>query len=77
MGTGSAMAHRAVDAVMGPRTIQHETVGGSEAPKADACSNQMKSFGDCLESSNGDIARCQFYFDQVSAAAVLVLRCGS
>jgi glutamyl-tRNA reductase len=23
-GTGSAMAHRVVDAVMGPRTIQHE-----------------------------------------------------
>ena len=25
-GTGSAVAHRAVDAVMGPRTIQHEAV---------------------------------------------------
>jgi hypothetical protein len=23
-GTGSAVAHRAVDAVMGPRTVQHE-----------------------------------------------------
>ncbi|XP_071691658.1 uncharacterized protein [Rutidosis leptorrhynchoides] len=25
-GTGNAVAHRAVDAVMGPRTIRHETV---------------------------------------------------
>ncbi|KAH8931730.1 hypothetical protein BDL97_19G036800 [Sphagnum fallax] len=25
-GTGSAVAHRAVDAVMGPRSIQHENV---------------------------------------------------
>ncbi|KAK7252268.1 hypothetical protein RIF29_36099 [Crotalaria pallida] len=44
-GTGSAMAHRAVDAVMGPRTIQHEVTGSAEpdpAPTAntfggDAC----------------------------------------
>jgi hypothetical protein len=28
-----------------------------------ACANQMKSFKDCLDNSNGDIARCQFYFD--------------
>nr|CAD1827911.1 unnamed protein product [Ananas comosus var. bracteatus] len=34
-GTGSAMAHRAVDAVMGPRTIQHETVA-TEATAAAA-----------------------------------------
>ena len=26
-GTGSVVAHKAVDAIMGPRTIQHETVG--------------------------------------------------
>ena len=32
-GTGSAMAHRAVDAVLGPRVIQHETVA-SPAPAA-------------------------------------------
>ena len=25
-GTGSAVAHRAVDALLGPRTIQHEIV---------------------------------------------------
>ena len=52
-GTGSAMAHRAVDAVMGPRTIQHETVA-SEAAAApapsmggsDACGVHNKAFQD-------------------------------
>lgn len=54
-GTGSAVAHRAVDAVMGPRTIQHETVA-SEVPAAaapttigagsDACSMHSKAFQD-------------------------------
>lgn len=46
LGTGSAMAHRAVDAVMGPRTIKHETVVSeavAPAPAAttmgDACSS--------------------------------------
>lgn len=56
-GTGSAVAHRAVDAVMGPRTIQHETVvseAAAAAPPApasivggsDACNVHMKAFQD-------------------------------
>ncbi|KAK8936559.1 hypothetical protein KSP39_PZI012622 [Platanthera zijinensis] len=32
-GTGSAVAHRAVDSILGPRTVQHET-GSSQAPDA-------------------------------------------
>lgn len=52
-GTGSAVAHRAVDAVLGPRTIQHETVAAA-APEAttnstggaDACSIHSKAFQD-------------------------------
>jgi hypothetical protein len=57
-GTGSAMAHRAVDAVLGPRTIQHETVvseaaAAAPAPApapmmngADSCGNHSKAFQD-------------------------------
>ncbi|XP_057978188.1 uncharacterized protein LOC131164767 isoform X1 [Malania oleifera] len=55
-GTGSAVAHRAVDAVMGPRTIQHETVSseGAAAPVPmtnnpggpDACGSHSKAFQD-------------------------------
>lgn len=59
-GTGSAVAHRAVDAVMGPRTIQHETVVGEAAAAApvptantfgnDSCNVHTKAFQDvcCL-----------------------------
>ncbi|KAJ8548159.1 hypothetical protein K7X08_021395 [Anisodus acutangulus] len=74
-GTGSAVAHRAVDAVMGPRTIQHETVA-SQAPAAaapttsgagsDACSMHSKAFQDCINSSGSDIGKCQFYMDMLS-----------
>jgi len=57
-GTGSAVAHRAVDAVMGPRTIQHETV--SQAPDAavapvgntgaDSCNIHSRAFQDVSDS---------------------------
>ena len=68
MGTGSAMAHRAVDAVMGPRTIHTEAAtaadsGAAMAAQPQACANQMKAFNECLGSSEGSIANCQFYFD--------------
>ena len=54
-GTGSAVAHRAVDAVMGPRTIQHETVVSEAASSmtpagttvgSDSCDNPSKAFQD-------------------------------
>lgn len=45
-GTGSAVAHRAVDSVMGPRTIQHETVA-SEAAAAPASSATSMGGSDC------------------------------
>ncbi|CAN6281878.1 unnamed protein product [Urochloa humidicola] len=74
-GTGSAMAHRAVDAVMGPRTIQHETVvseAAAAAPAApmmnaaDSCSNHSKAFQDCLTHYGSDISKCQFYLDMLN-----------
>lgn len=60
-GTGSAVAHRAVDAIVGPRTIQHETVAseGGAAPSpmtnniggADACGFHSKAFQDVCATS--------------------------
>ncbi|KAJ4965265.1 hypothetical protein NE237_017114 [Protea cynaroides] len=76
-GTGSAVAHRAVDAVLGPRTIQHETVA-SEATAAapaptmnsvgssDACNVHSRAFQDCLNNYGSDISKCQFYLDMLS-----------
>ncbi|XP_028754068.1 coiled-coil-helix-coiled-coil-helix domain-containing protein 10, mitochondrial [Neltuma alba] len=75
-GTGSAVAHRAVDAVMGPRTIQHETVVAEGAAAAstptanslgsDACGVHTKAFQDCLNSYGNDISKCQFYMDMLA-----------
>ncbi|KAL5562699.1 hypothetical protein UlMin_032446 [Ulmus minor] len=76
-GTGSAMAHRAVDAVIGPRTIQHETVASEAAatpaaPTAnsfggsDACGIHTKAFQDCLNSYGSDLSKCQFYMDMLT-----------
>ncbi|KAG9132559.1 hypothetical protein Leryth_008472 [Lithospermum erythrorhizon] len=76
-GTGSAVAHRAVDAIAGPRTIQHEHVG-AEAPAAayapaansmggaEGCGMQTKAFQDCLNNYGSDITKCQFYMDMLS-----------
>ncbi|KAG0467252.1 hypothetical protein HPP92_018245 [Vanilla planifolia] len=74
-GTGSAVAHRAVDAVLGPRTIQHEAVVSQSTepaavpmgnPGVDACSIQSKAFQDCINSNGSDISRCQFYLDMLT-----------
>ncbi|OAE28572.1 hypothetical protein AXG93_2175s1560 [Marchantia polymorpha subsp. ruderalis] len=67
-GTGSAVAHRAVDAIAGPRTIQHEHVQTSDGAgntsdsqittvAQNACSNQSKAFQDCIQANNDDIGR--------------------
>ncbi|GKC05751.1 hypothetical protein Tco_0997361 [Tanacetum coccineum] len=50
--TGNAMAHRAMDAIIGPRTIQIENVPAA-APAAQ-CINR------------NDISKCQLYMDMLS-----------
>ncbi|KAK5824094.1 Cytochrome c oxidase-assembly factor COX23, mitochondrial [Gossypium arboreum] len=77
-GAGTAMAHRAVDAVIGPRVIKHETVASSEPAAAasapapntnsmnmDACGVQSKALSDCLSNFGSDISKCQFYMDML------------
>eukprot|EP00249_Psilotum_nudum_P025330 c29690_g1_i1 orf=333-770(+) len=78
-GTGSAVAHRAVDSLMGPRVVQHEH-SAVESPTAeqigspalttvggmDLCGNHAKSFQDCLSMYTNDIGKCQFYLDMLN-----------
>ncbi|GJS08227.1 coiled-coil-helix-coiled-coil-helix domain-containing protein 10, mitochondrial [Tanacetum coccineum] len=70
--TGNAMAHRAMDAIMGPRTIQIENVPAAASAAqvassaADKCAGQNKAFNDCINSSGSDISKCQFYMDKLS-----------
>jgi len=79
-GTGSAVAHRAVDSVMGPREVKHVHEGGPEggepmaaAPEAGGamqsggvCPDEMFQFQQCQKDNAGDLASCKFYFDVLS-----------
>jgi hypothetical protein len=70
-GGGSAVAHRAVDAVMGPRTIHHEVTqitqpGAGPSQEPDVCVNQTKAFKDCLKANANDIGKCQIYVDMLN-----------
>ncbi|KAJ7566280.1 hypothetical protein O6H91_02G095500 [Diphasiastrum complanatum] len=77
-GTGSAVAHRAVDSIMGPRVVQHEQIPANSSESqtasaaitpvggADACTYQAKAFQDCLNASGSDISKCQFYMDMLA-----------
>ena len=66
LGTGSAIAHRAVDAVLGSRHIEPaqaqeaaETIVQEQQP----CSDQAKRFSDCMLYTEGNMGQCQGYFE--------------
>lgn len=74
MGTGSAVAHRAVDSLMGPREtrVVHEHVGEAPAPapmapmaSGDRCGEFVRAFTDCMNRSNNDVNACEFYLNQM------------
>lgn len=76
-GTGSAIAHRAVDAVMGPRVVQHEHTSvpsPAAVPMASpvssvgggSCAQQAKAFEDCITGNASDVSKCQFYVDMLN-----------
>lgn len=66
MGTGSALGHRAVDAVLGSRHPEPAaaTQAAQELVEEKApCHEQAKAFADCMAYSNGEMGQCQQYFD--------------
>ncbi|KAK3137134.1 hypothetical protein QOZ80_5BG0448330 [Eleusine coracana subsp. coracana] len=72
-GAGTAMAHRAMDRIFGPRTFQidHTTsqASSSAAPAttgsepSNACDIHNMAFQDCINHNGSDISKCQFYID--------------
>ena len=70
-GTGSAVAHRAVGAVMGGGGGGHAAGaaagGGAEAATEQAaapvCQIELADFQSCLMEKTGDIAACQMFMD--------------
>jgi hypothetical protein len=77
-GTGSSLAHHAVDSVLGPRKMEVEH---KEAPAAAAaapavaapaagagagpaaCAPMQRELARCMEANPGSLAACQGYFD--------------
>lgn len=62
LGTGSALAHRAVDSVLGSRHPEPAaaTQAAQEIVKEQApCADQAKAFADCMAWANGDMGPCQ------------------
>eukprot|EP00887_Chlorella_sp_A99_P000445 scaffold17.g445.t1 len=63
LGTGSAMAHRAVDAMLGSRHPEPAQAAQAAqeiaATPNDPCAAQAKKFTQCMEAFDGDMGSCQ------------------
>uniref|UniRef100_N1QRJ1 CHCH domain-containing protein n=1 Tax=Aegilops tauschii TaxID=37682 RepID=N1QRJ1_AEGTA len=57
------MAHRAMDSILGPRTVRVVEEPAAASPAADACGVQNQAFSNCIYGNESDISRCQNYFD--------------
>jgi len=71
MGTGSAIAHTAINSVFGSRhpdpvQVQQAAEQVATTPN-EPCRNQAKTFMDCLSANNGDMDQCRFYFDTLQS----------
>lgn len=79
LGTGSAVAHRAVDGLMGgrgesaaPQEAQQQQAQQyypqqSYNQQQDPCELQMKQFTDCVSRTGGDMSACNIYFDSMQS----------
>ena len=74
-GTGSAVAHRAVDAVAGPRQMEVVHNNGDGTPyqgeqqqqqQPVQCADETNRFQSCLSENSNNFSSCQFYFDVLS-----------
>ena len=68
LGTGSAMAHRAVDAVMGsrhPEPQEAQAAAQTIVRENQPCTEHAKAFADCMIYANGDMGACQHYFESM------------
>ena len=68
LGTGSALAHRAVDSMFssgdsGSAPAPQPAIQQTLSEVSSACEAQAKAFTDCMSANNGDMGACQFYFD--------------
>uniref|UniRef100_A0A061SAH0 CHCH domain-containing protein n=1 Tax=Tetraselmis sp. GSL018 TaxID=582737 RepID=A0A061SAH0_9CHLO len=74
LGTGSAIAHRAVDSLWGsggsssaPSQATEQQVAQAMPSTDGPCGDQAKAFSDCMSQNYGEMAACQQYFDAMQA----------
>ena len=76
-GAGSALGHRAVDSVLGPRQVEHVQTAAPVAASNDSsvsvqgqgqkkCFEQWNALNQCMKDNSGGVANCQFYFDMLN-----------
>jgi hypothetical protein len=61
-GVGMGIGHRAVDAMMGPRQVEHVHTEQPGAAPAAKCTNEMQLLQQCLQ-QNADASFCQAQTD--------------
>jgi len=70
LGTGSALAHRAVDSVLGsrnPEPAEAQQAAIQVAQSDEPCNRQAKTFADCMSDNSGDMESCRYYFDSLQS----------
>jgi hypothetical protein len=69
LGTGSALAHRAVDSVLGSRHPEPAEAQAAAqqiaAQPQEPCAPFAKTFADCMSDSDGQLEACRYYFDKL------------
>lgn len=74
LGTGSALAHRAVDSMFSsgsnPEPAQAQAAAQQMVREDQPCSAQAKLFSDCMSFQHGDMMACQQYFDAMQQCRV-------
>ena len=70
LGTGSALAHRAVDSVLGsrhPEPAEAQQAATQLAQSDEPCNRQAKTFADCMSDNSGELESCRYYFDSLQS----------
>ncbi|ONK65288.1 uncharacterized protein A4U43_C07F35590 [Asparagus officinalis] len=75
IGTGIALSHRVLNALMCPLTTHNKTLVSKEPEPAstvsgavgpDACAASSKLLQNCMDNYSSEISKCQYYLDMLN-----------
>lgn len=70
LGTGSALAHRAIDSVFSssnPPPAQAQEAAQQIVREDGPCTRQARTFADCMSDTSGDMEACRYYFESLQS----------